>query len=178
MRPRDAALDRPGRTLRIGIDPETADQLDAGSEVLGKDRVDVEGGGEAGKLISHVRAGEATEIRLERLGSGVELLIEGVDRFLAEDALAATFAIGTAQHDPPRAGAGFLPGDGIHELGPAVEADMEVSVLLDGGSGAEKDDLDRLAARQLNASDVVGFLVFVTVHDRPYREVSAVPGDP
>ena len=90
-------------------------------------------------------------------------LVEVVDEVLGEDAGGGPLAVGAAERDAPVLGSGLLPLDRVDELGAALDADVEV---LRWGAcspaarprcpgGLEVDDLDRLAARQRHALDVV-----------------------
>ena len=121
-----------------------------------------ERGDEALDLLLHVRLHEALQVADQRLGAAVELLVEALDDVLLEDAGAGPLAVGAAKRDLPVRGARLLPLGGVHELGVAVRADVQVGGLLaaqrcERGEVLllEVDDLDRLAGGQDHAANVV-----------------------
>jgi hypothetical protein len=135
----------------------------------------VQGGAEARQLAGHVRAREATKVGMERIAAGIQVLVEGVNGVLVEGALAELLAVGASQDHSPGARRGLFPGDRVDQLGWAAVTDVKVRAVLDGGFAAEEDYLDRLAARQLNAPDVVGVVFLVQVHRRFLAHIGSLP---
>src|SRR5947208_3369795 len=143
----------------------------AGLEVAREDCVCLEGAREAVDLLGHVGRDHALVVAAELLGARLELVVEAVALVLGEDVGLAPLALGAAERDVPALRARLLPLHRVDEGRGAVDADVELALGVGGrrsrlgrgrldlraaNSGAvEVDDLDRLAARQDDALELV-----------------------
>src|SRR4051794_21600848 len=106
---------------------------DAFSEVHGEDAVRVQRGREAVELLLHVGVREALEVADQRLGAGVELLLEALDELLLEHAAAVPLAVGAAQPHLPVLEPRLLPLEREHARAGAARADVQAVADLGRG---------------------------------------------